>query len=118
MKARTRSKARSIRGAEYALDYAALSDPLLRAALWAGFAAIILAMLLLVYIVVLRLVLIENRHREERFVARWRPLMLAAIANAPEAPPALARSEHHSFLRLWNHFQESLRGESKLRLNE
>ena len=74
MKALIRSKARYIRDAEYALDYAALSDPLLRAALWAGFGAIVVSMLLLMYIVGLRLVLLEQQQRERRFVARWQRL--------------------------------------------
>lgn len=100
------------------MDYAALSDPLLRTALWAGLGAVLVSMLLLVYIVVLRLTLIERHRRDQRFMATWRPIMLATIAHEPVILPVLTKPERHAFLKLWNHFQESLRGEARSRLND
>ena len=99
------------------MDYAEFSDPLLRAALWAGLGAILLSMFFLAYIVALRLTLIERQRRDKYFLTAWRPVMLATIAGEPVNLPALKKSEHQAFLKLWNHFQESLRGESKSRLN-
>jgi HEAT repeat protein len=100
------------------LDYAALSDPLLRIALWAGLGAILVSMLMLVYIVVLRIMLIERQREEQRFLSIWRPIMLNTVEGEPVTSPALKKSGYGAFLKLWNHFQESLRGDSSSRLSQ
>lgn len=78
---------------------------------------LLLALLLLLQIVLLRLNLIARTSREQQFLAVWRPLLAAVIANAPVDLPPLTKRDHAFFLKLWNHLQESLRGEAKARLN-
>ena len=98
------------------MDYGVLSDPLLRSVFIAGLGAIFISMLLLAYVVFLRLTLIERQQREQRFVDIWRPLMLEATERAPATLPALEKANHDAFLKLWNHYQESLRGKSREKL--
>ena len=93
-----------------------LSDPWLRSVFIAGLSAIFVSMLLLVYVVFLRLTLIERQQREQRFLDIWRPLMLEATEHAPADLPALAPADHHAFLKLWNHYQELLRGDAREKL--
>ncbi|WP_374665502.1 HEAT repeat domain-containing protein [Ramlibacter sp.] len=100
--------------------FSTLSDPILRLALGIGLVAVALTGLLTLAIVFLRLRLTVRERRWEAFVARWRPPLLQAALEGPDAAslPALAASEHGLFLRLWTYLHESLRGEAADRLNE
>lgn len=94
------------------------SDPFLTAALWIGLAAIALTALLVLQILVLRVRLRRREQRSERAVGRWRPVLAAASANL--VPPQLARlsrADEADFIRLWLHFQASLRGHAREGLN-
>jgi hypothetical protein len=85
---------------------------------WLSLALLVLVLLLLLQITLLRINLIRRTSREQRFLEVWRPLLAAAIAGEAVTLPRLARGDETSFLKLWNHLQESLRGEAKQRLNE
>jgi HEAT repeat protein len=94
-------------------------DPILAAAFWTGIAALLLTLLLGLQIVRLRIALRIRERRRARTLARWRPLLNAAIVGeVPADMPALRPSERLHFLKLWVHLQSSLRGEAGAALNE
>lgn len=94
------------------------SDPTLQFVVWLSLVLLVLVLLLLLQIILLRVNLSARTAREQRFLQVWRPLLAAAIAGETVSLPRLARGDEISFLKLWNHLQESLRGEAKQRLNE
>jgi HEAT repeat protein len=98
---------------------AAHTDAFIAAALWTGFVALLLTLLLALQIVGMRMALRRRQRSDERALARWRPLLNAAIVGEmPAALPPLQRAERLPFLRLWAHLQGSLRGEANEALNE
>lgn len=57
-----------------------------------------------------------GRH-EQRFQQRWRPVLMQAMVGDPaNVLPTLARRDRWRFLKLWNHMQESVRGDATQRL--
>ncbi|WP_151636700.1 HEAT repeat domain-containing protein [Noviherbaspirillum aerium] len=96
-----------------------LSDPLLAAAFWTGFAALIVTLLLAGEIVNLRMALRRRQRREQAALAKWRPVLNAAIiGDIPESLPRLRRGERLVFLKFWVHLHQSLRGSASADLNE
>ncbi|WP_338847566.1 HEAT repeat domain-containing protein [Massilia sp. W12] len=95
--------------------FGAISDPVLRLALWCCAGALLLSSLLLLAIVGLRLHLLRNQRREQRFVLRWRPILLECLLamQLPAAAPSLAANEQYFFLRLWLRLLETVRGDNK-----
>ncbi|KQQ96772.1 HEAT repeat domain-containing protein [Massilia sp. Leaf139] len=94
-------------------------DAFISAALWTGFAALVLTLLLGLQIIAMRMLLRQRQRSDARALARWRPLLNAAIVgDMPQALPPLRRGERLPFLRLWAHLQGSLRGEANEALNE
>lgn len=61
--------------------------------------------------------LLWRRRRHERFLARWRPLLLASLVEAPRALPRLPAADVFDLLLLWNHLHATLRGDAAERLN-
>ena len=95
------------------------SDTFIAAALWTGFAALLLTLLLGLQIIGMRLMLRRRQRSDARALARWRPLLNAAIVGEmPDSLPPLRSAERLPFLRLWAHLQGSLRGEANEALNE
>lgn len=95
------------------------NDPILAAAFWTGTGALLLTLMLGLQIVRLRMALRARARRETRVLARWRPLLNAAIVGeAPSTLPPLARAERLHFIKLWVHLQASLRGEACAALND
>jgi HEAT repeat protein len=98
--------------------FGAPSDPILAAAFWTGIAALLLTLLLALQIVRLRISLRARERRRARTLARWRPLLNAAIVgDGPQELPRLLASERLHFIKLWVHLQSSLRGEAGAALN-
>lgn len=94
------------------------SDPILAAAFWTGIAALLLTLLLGLQTVRLRVSLRARERRRARTLARWRPVLNAAIVgDTPEQLPRLLASERLHFIKLWVHLQSSLRGEAGAALN-
>lgn len=93
------------------------SDPMLQFVVWLSLALLVLMLLLLLQIVLLRINLAARTSRERHFLEVWSPLLVAVIAGESIAIPRLSRNNFINFLKLWNHLQESLRGEAKERLN-
>jgi HEAT repeat protein len=90
---------------------------MLQFVVWLSLALLVLVLLLLLQIAILRINLIARTSREQHFLEVWRPLLVAAIAGETVILPPLSKDNVINFLKLWNHLQESLRGESKERLN-
>jgi HEAT repeat protein len=102
-----------------AVAFTAPTDPILAAAYWTGIAALFLTLLLGAQIVRLRMALRRRELREARALARWRPVLSAAIVGeTPAELPRLSDSERPHFIKLWVHLQASLRGEASLALND
>lgn len=94
-------------------------DIFIAAALWTGFVALVLTLLLGLQIIGMRMMLRQRQRSDARALARWRPLLNAAIAGeAPASLPPLRSGERLPFLRLWAHLQGSLRGEANEALND
>lgn len=94
-------------------------DPILAAAFWTGIGALLLTLLLGLQIVRLRMALRARERRERRTLARWRPVLNAAIVgDSPPQLPRLAASERLHFIKLWVHLQSSLRGDAGAALND
>jgi HEAT repeat protein len=101
------------------LVFSTLSDPFLLAAFWTGMGALGLTLLLGAQIVYLRMALRRHERLEKAVIAKWRPLLMAALAEAPpDMLPELERRERLPFLRLWLHLHLSVRGEASAALNE
>jgi len=101
-----------------AAAFKAPADPILAAAYWTGIGALLLTLLLGAQIIRLRMALRRRERREVRALARWRPVLNAAIVGAPPVElPRLPRAERPHFIKLWVHLQASLRGEASLALN-
>lgn len=94
------------------------SDPILRFAFWSGVGAGVLILLLLIQIVLMRFMLIYRERRKRRFLAVWRPLMVQSLSGNTQRYPPVLKADVAVLLNLWNHFQESLRGEASERLNQ
>lgn len=100
------------------MGFAAYSDPLLKFMLWVGLAIFGITLLLLVQTMLLRMQLILRQRREQRLAEQWQPLFAQSMTAVPQSLPPIAKSDWDAFFRLWNHTQESLRGESKHKLNQ
>ena len=94
-------------------------DIFITAAIWTGLAALLLTLLLGLQIIAMRISLRRRQRGEARALARWRPVLNAAIVGEiPDTLPPLRHGERLPFLRLWAHLQGSLRGEANEALNE
>ncbi len=100
----------------FALNFDTVSDPLLRFALAAGLAVLVLSALMTLQILLLRLQLTLRQRRENRFTARWRPRFLESMQAIPLRLPRIARANWFTFLSLWNQYQESGSATARQRL--
>ncbi len=100
----------------FALSFDTVSDPLLRFALTAGLAVLVLSALMTLHILLLRLQLTLRQRRENRFTARWQPRFLESMQAIPLRLPQIARADWFTFLSLWNQYQESESATARQRL--
>ena len=99
--------------------FSTLSDPYLIVAFWTGIGALALTLLISAQIVYLRGALRRNERREKGVIAKWRPILNAALADtSPEHLPTLHKSEQIPFLKFWIHLHQSVRGEASEGLND
>lgn len=76
-----------------------------------------LALLLLLQIILLRLKLIRRTRRGKQVASVCQPILAATVAGEPVSLPGLPESDEIFALNLWNHLQESVRGDARERLN-
>lgn len=101
---------------EYALDSGAGFDIAVNAAWWSATALFAVTLGLVLAIVWLRLALVLRHRRIDALLRYWRPQIARALLGEI-ASPALPRRDAITFLAVWNHAQESFRGEVKDKLN-
>ncbi len=100
------------------LAWLALTDPILRFAVWVGLAAFGLTFLLILQIIFMRLRLKARERSAAATIALWRPILAATLTgNRPETLPELTNEQVVEYFRLWLHFQISLRGDTRDALN-
>lgn len=94
-------------------------DPILQVAFWTGAGALIMTCAIGLQTIQLRTELRARQRRERAFVAAWRPALTAHVLDrSAPLPAALDKRDRVYFLKLWNHLQESLRGDASIALNE
>ena len=94
------------------------SDLMLAAALWTACGALVATLALLVAIAIMRVRLLRRLERGRRVAALWNPLLAQCAGGVPDPLPRLQRRDAESFLLLWCHAQESLRGDAQAHLRE
>ncbi|MEW6332339.1 MAG: HEAT repeat domain-containing protein [Pseudomonadota bacterium] len=92
------------------MEFADSSEPVLLFAFWTGVAASALVIAIAVAILLLRYRLRAFTRRRAHFLAQWRPFLAVAIDAVPAHLPELPDEDTESFLILWNHLHQSLRG--------
>lgn len=100
------------------MAFDALSEPQVRFAFATGAASLGAAVLVSLQVIWLRARLALQERRSAQFVNIWKPLMIDAIAGDTVSPPPLLPHQRRSFVQLWVHFQETLRGSAKKSLNQ
>jgi HEAT repeat protein len=98
------------------LVFGTVSDPLLAGALWTACGALFVTFAFLVAIAIMRVRLLRGLARERRVADLWNPLLAQCAGGVPDPLPRLRRRDAESFLLLWCHAQESLRGEAQAHL--
>ena len=107
------------------MDFVANSEPIIRFAIWSGLGAVALTLLFISWISILRAVHLRNERRKREFLSVWRNLLNESALPFPDHSqlpiawrlPAIARKDIIFFLSYWNHLQNSVRGETRERLN-
>lgn len=105
---------------ESILEYVSGSNLEVKLAFYAGLATFIVTAALIIAITVLRARLIMEEKRNDKFVARWRPIITRAVAGEPLRDvfiPPVRKKDRLAFLALWNHYHEFLKGEASENLN-
>lgn len=79
----------------------------------------VLTLMFIARIAVLRMALRRNERRKQAFLSVWRALLTeSALATIdPSRLPAISAQDVVFFLSYWNHLQNSLRGDTRERLN-
>ena len=88
------------------MNFETVSDPLLRFALAAGLAVLVLSALMTLHILLLRLKLTLRQRRENRFTARWRPRFLESKQAIPLRLPRIAHANWITYHSLCNKYHE------------
>jgi HEAT repeat protein len=75
-------------------------------------------LLLVVWILVLRVLRRITDRRRRNMVDVWRPLLAESLVEVPATLPFIHPRDHVLFLYLWNHLQESIKGDASGQLND
>ncbi len=86
-------------------------------AAWIGLSVFIFAAATFLLVLILRIFLKLRTRREEELRKTWEPILAASAFGVPIDKPILRERDRDFFLHLWNHYQQSLRGDSKEELN-
>lgn len=92
------------------MEFATLSDPKTRFALWVCAISILLTVILLVEIIRIRIAYYQNKINRDRFIKLWQPVMLKTIAGEETPLPILEAKDRRDFLLLWLRLQKTIRG--------
>ena len=72
----------------------------------------VLIFILLGWTLAVRGLRIATDRRRQAMVTIWRPILAGSLIEAPVSLPAIHPRDRVLFLYLWNHLQESIKGES------
>lgn len=100
------------------MGFVADSERFVQLAFAAGAAIVLLAYCGLIVIFFMRSLRARHARRQQRVFNTWRPLFAASLTETPERIPLLRKRDVLDVLLLWNHLQDSLRGDGKERLSE
>jgi len=100
------------------LDFATVSDPHVRAALWSAGAALAVTLVLLAAILAIRVRYLSRLDSERNAAALWIPLIARCTDSVAANLPPLRRRDADHFVLLWCRAQDSLRGASQEHLRE
>ncbi|MBM3341898.1 MAG: hypothetical protein FJY56_07280 [Betaproteobacteria bacterium] len=90
-----------------------IADPVLRFAALTAAGAVALVVVLIAAILLVRAARKLGEWRARRLARDWRPVLAQCAVAAPETFPTLRARERYTFLDLWNHHYELLRGEAQ-----
>lgn len=93
------------------------SEITIRIAWYVGITSVAACVVLTVYAFLLRALDHAKNKRAAKFLTEWEGLIAESLDGLPENLPPVKSRDAISFLRLWNHLQESLRAESNEKLN-
>ncbi len=100
------------------MGFGITSEQMLKGVIWGGIGVLVLTLLFALQLMLLRALLIVRQRRRERFLTRWRPLLMQSLEAVPPSVPPIARADVYTFLSLWNYLHESLLATTKDQLNE
>lgn len=92
------------------------SEALVGVGWWTTIAIHALILVLLGLTLVIRWLRISTDRRRQRMVSVWRPILAQSLLEAPASLPSIHPRDRILFLYLWNHLQESIKGESAAEL--
>lgn len=87
-------------------------------AFWAGRLIFAFVAGTFIIILVIEWLLVLRGRREKKFMTVWEPILSLSTVETVEKLPVLQSKNRVFFLVLWNHYQQSLKGEPKENLNK
>lgn len=90
----------------------ALSHSLIEVGWLTTFTIHALILLLLGWTLIIRWWRVSTDRRRQEMVRIWRPILAQSLLEAPDRVPPIHPRDRVLFLYLWNHLQESIKGES------
>lgn len=94
------------------------SNPFIYYAFWSGVTACSISLLIICVVIALRIFLLIQERSQQQLLELWRPLIAKELSGDQVKFPELSKNMMIHFLHLWLHFQESIRGDSKQKLNQ
>lgn len=94
------------------MDFASSQDSFIQLGFWAANGAFAIVLLLIVYIIGYRLIQSFHSRNNNAFHKQWRPILASCSLDKPENIPTLKKRDQISFLLLWNHYFEVLKGQA------
>lgn len=89
-----------------------LSRSIVEVGWWTTLTIHALILFLLAWTLLIRWLRVSTDRRRRQMVAIWRPILAHSLLESPEALPPIHPRDRTLFLYLWNHLQESIKGES------
>ena len=86
---------------------------------WMATAGIhVFAALILIWVLLLQSMRRRTVRRQARLMRIWQPLLVECLMAIPPTLPTIEPRDHHRFLLLWNHIQETIKGTATEQLND
>ena len=99
------------------LAFASSSEPIVRFVLWAMAVITVLTSLIFLQSIAIHILRLIGQRRSRAFLRTWRPLLAQGLAEDLSELPHIGVRDLLTFMSLWNHLSESVRGNARDRLN-